>query len=72
MDSAHEARSVPPCSTPFPGCNPCVCCTADGNTFTVDAAAGGVDAVPAAYREEVAAKLRAIQQLATAALGSRV
>jgi len=48
-----------------------MCCTADGNTFTVDAAAGGVDAVPAAYKEEVAAKLRAIQQLATAALGSR-
>lgn len=45
--------------------------TDDGNTFTVDAAAGGVDAVPAAYKEEVAAKLRAIQQLATAALGSR-
>jgi hypothetical protein len=35
----------------------------------VDAAAGGVEAVPTAYRAEVAAKLRAIQQLATAALG---
>jgi hypothetical protein len=30
-----------------------------------------VDAVPASYREEVAAKLKAIQQLAAAALGSR-
>lgn len=42
---------------------------ADGSAFTVDVAAGGVEAVPAAYREEVAGKLRAIQALAAAVLG---
>lgn len=42
---------------------------ADGSTFTVDAATGGVGGVPARYRDEVAAKLKAIQALAAAALG---
>lgn len=37
----------------------------------MDVAEGGVEAVPAAYKEEVASKLRAIQQLAAAALGHR-
>lgn len=46
-------------------------CPADGSAFTVDAATGGVEGVPGQYREEVAAKLRAIQQLAAAALGGR-
>jgi hypothetical protein len=44
-------------------------CTADGNSYAVDGAAGGLKAVPATHREEVAEKLRAIQALAAKALG---
>eukprot|EP00775_Hariotina_reticulata_P000194 gene194-386_t len=41
----------------------------DGNSFAVDGAAGGLEAVPVTHREEVAEKLRAIQALAAKALG---
>jgi hypothetical protein len=40
---------------------------ADGESFAVDAA-GGLEAVPASHRQEVEAKLRAIQQFAATAL----